>query len=87
EGNILINEDFATLTQRAIHYHEGHLSADGAFVLPLNSISEVSPSNRYVVRDDQTKDLDWTKLHALTQRQFDNIKNEFVRKFNHETKT
>ena len=84
----LHNEDVATLIQRALHSHEGELSDQGALVVKTGTFTGRATEDKYVVQDKYSEDrIDWKNVKALSQRQFDNIKNEFVRDYNHKART
>lgn len=86
--NFMLNQGTATLVQRALHSHEGHLSSMGALVVKTGAFTGRAAEDKYVVRDEYSeKVIDWDNVRSLTQREFDNIKNEFVRNFNKENRS
>lgn len=86
--NVLANKDIAFLVQKALASHEGQLSDCGALVIKTGRFTGRAAEDKYVVEDDYSKErIDWENVKSLSQRNFDNIKNEFVRNYNKEERT
>lgn len=86
--NIVKNENVAGLLQKAIESQEGELSADGSLVIKTGKFTGRAADDKYVVRDGYSENrIHWENVKSLTERQFGNIRQEFVKEFNRITKT
>lgn len=79
-----INEDIASLVQKAIQNREGDFSAAGALVVKTGKFTGRATEDKYVVKDDYSDPrIDWdNNIHSMSPKQFDEIKNEFLNNYN-----
>lgn len=87
--DLMLNGNVATLVERAIQKKEGTFSSEGALVIKTGKFTGRATEDKYVVRDDYSEGrIDWANsINSMTPDQFDEIKNEFVKKFNNNGKT
>ena len=72
------------LVEEAAQRHEGRLSAPGAFVVETGHHTGRSASDKFIVKDEGTKDtVWWDNSAAMSVEHFDNLYEDFIKHVRH----
>ncbi len=83
-GEIKFNLKVSELIEEAIKNKEGNLSENGALICSTGKFKGRSPKDRYIVRDDETKDTIWwsdTNI-PISKFKYDSIYNRIIEYLN-----